>query len=175
MKQTTQQLLIAALFCVTIPLQAQILAGDPRFSIVNEIQWDMNKENIKNLLEERHIQFRINDSMLVFQTRFFENSAGTKIQFEPGSQTPSTINIGFNDATQVMQDTLLKHFTTTTGKKPILTTKEKSALIFTVKMEVATWKISEDVVSIMTMRAGGSMLGLSVLISRSSPGKKIDH
>jgi hypothetical protein len=175
MKQITRQLLAVALTLFSVPAQAQLLAGDSRFPIINEIRWETTRGDITKICEKQGLPIHTTDSTLVFQVKVFDKPTKTKIQFEPSTQTPFMVSVVFDESTEPMRDTLINHFTTTAGKKPVFTTKEKSAVIFTMKMELASWKIGGDLVSIMTMKGGGSMLGLSVLITQSSLERKSEH
>jgi hypothetical protein len=176
MKQTTRQLLIAiTLMLFSIPVQAQLLAGDPQFPIINEIQWETNREGVTKICEKKGVAVHATDSTLVFQTEIFNTSAKAKIQFGSVTQTPIMVNVMFDESTEPMRDTLIHHFTITTGKKPVFTTKEKSAVIFTMKIELASWKIGADLVSVIATKGGDSMIGLSMLISPSLLDRKSEH
>jgi hypothetical protein len=162
--------LCGLLSTMAFPIQvaAQVLGGDPNFPLLNEIRWDNKIDKIKRLCESRKIPLRITDSTLAFQTKFFEASTRTKVQFDRTSQFPQMLEIAFEEATSVIHDTLINYFTRKIGKPPLVTTKEKSAIIFTIKMELASWRVGDEVVNVMTMMQGSEILGVNLLISKAT-------
>jgi hypothetical protein len=150
-----------------------MLGGDPNFPVLNEIRWNMKADEITSLCEGRKIQLRTTDSTLVFQARFFEVSTRVKIQFDRTLQLLQLVEIGFEDATAAIHDTLIHYFTRKIGKPPFVTTKEKSAIIFTIKMEAASWRVGNEMISVMTMMRGSEILGVNLLISRAAAAAKM--
>jgi hypothetical protein len=155
-----------------IQIAAQVLGGDPNFPLLNEIRWDMKTVEIENLCESRKSPLRTSDSTLTFQARFFETSTRVKVQFDRASQLPQMVEIVFQEATAAIHDTLVNHFARKIGKPPLVTTKEKSAIIFTIKMEVASWRGKDEIISVMTMMQGSEILGVNLLISKATVAAK---
>jgi hypothetical protein len=151
---------------------AQMLGGDPNFPVLNEVRWNMKADEIKSLCENRKIQIRTMDSTLIFQARFFEASSRAKIQFDRTSQLPQMVEIAFEEATAAIHDTLINYFTRKIGKPPLVTTKEKNAIIFTIKMEVASWRGGNEMISVMTMMRGSEILGVNLIVSRATTAAK---
>jgi hypothetical protein len=151
---------------------AQMLAGDPNFPVLNEIRWEMSTSEVQNLCDSKWKATSSTDSTLVYNSSFFGAEARTKIQFDVKSKKPRIIDIGFEHANSTMRDTLVSHFTLTTGRPPIITTKEKSAIIFTIKMEVAAWKTGKETVGVMTAMRGSSVIALNLIITPIEVARK---
>ena len=132
----------------------------------------MKADEIKDLCENRKTLLRTTDSTLVFQARFFEASTRAKVQFDRTSQLPQMVDVAFEEATTAIRDTLINHFTRKIGKPPLVTTKEKSMIIFTIKMEVASWRSGNEMINVMTMMRGSEILGVNMLISRATATPK---
>lgn len=82
------------------------------------------------------------------------------------------VDIGFEESTEAIRDTLISRFTMTMGRKPLVTTKEKSVIVFTFKMELNSWKTDKETISVTTMARGSSLLSLSILIAPLSSDQK---
>ncbi len=147
---------------------AQILGGDQNFPVLNEIRWEMSASEIQSLCNSKWSATSSTDSTMVYNASFFGAATRTKIQFDHNSRKPRMIDIGFEQPTSAMRDTLVSYFTLTTGKPPVITTKEKSAIIFTIKFEIAAWKTGKETVGVMTAMRGTSIVGLSLVLTQSS-------
>jgi hypothetical protein len=152
----------------SVHVAAQMLGRDPSFPLLNEIRWDMKTDEIKSLCENRKTSLGTSDSTLTFQARFFETSTRVKVQFDRVSQLPQMVEIVFQEATAAIHDTLVNHFARKIGKPPLVTTKEKSAIIFTIKMEIASWRGKDETISVITMMQGSEILGVNLLISKAT-------
>jgi hypothetical protein len=53
-----------------------------------------------------------------------------------------------------------------------VTIKEKSAIIFTIKLELASWRDGNEMISAMTMMRGSEILGVTLLVSRAIAAPK---
>jgi hypothetical protein len=151
---------------------AQVLGGDPSFPGVNEVRWDMGADEIQSLCNRRWSAISSTDSTIVYGSSFFGAEATTKIQFDVNSRKPRMIDIAFEEPTSVMRDTLVNHFTLAAGRAPLITTKEKSLLIFTIKFEMAIWRIGRETVSVWTTTRGSSILGLNLTLSEGNMARK---
>lgn len=127
---------------------------------------------IKNLCESRGALLQITDSTLVFRARFFGTPIRAKVQLDRTSQLPRVVDVAFEEATAAIRDTLVSHFTRKTGKPPLVTIKEKSAIIFTIKLELASWRDGNEMISAMTMMRGSEILGVTLLVSRAIAAPK---
>jgi hypothetical protein len=155
-----------------IPGAAQLLGGDRSFPVLNQVGWEMNQSEIQSLCNDKWKPITITDSTLVYGSIFFGSEAKTTIRFDAKLNRPRMIDIGFQEANSTMRDTLVSHFTSTTGKPPVITTKEKSAIIFTIKIEVAGWKSDKEAVGVMTAMRGSSMVALSLIITPTDLAQK---
>jgi len=151
---------------------AQVLGGNPNFPVLNEIQWEMKASEIQSLCANRWKETSNTDSAMVYSASFFGTSARVKIQVDPNSKMPRMIDIAFEQPTSAMRDTLVSRFTQTTGKAPFITTKEKSAIIFTIKLEMAIWKTGNETVSVMTAMRGSSIVALSIILAPTGVAQK---
>ena len=172
MTRTKHLWVLISIICLPTGAPAQLLAGDSRFPLLNEIRWDMKADEIRSLCESRKALLRTTDSTLIFQANFFDASTKAKVQFDRTSQLPRMIDIGFEESTEAIRDTLINHFTKSTGKPPFMTTKEKSAIIFTIKMEVASWRSEKEMINVMTMKRGNTILAISMLITKVTTAPK---
>jgi hypothetical protein len=151
---------------------AQMLNRDPNFPVLNEIRWDMRTNEIESLCGNRWKETSSTDSSMVYSSSFFGAATKTVIQIDPKSKQPRMINICFEEATDAMRDTLLNYFTLITGKSPVITTKEKSAIVFTLKLEMALWKLAKETVGVMTAMRGSSIVALSLILTPMSLAQK---
>jgi hypothetical protein len=172
MTQRKQQWLILLVACLSTGANAQLLNGDPQFPIANKIRWDMKLDEFRNLCESQGMTPRSTDSTAVFQLKCFGVPARGKIQFDPAERLPQMVEIVFEESKELMKDTLRNYFTRITGKPPLVMVKEKSAIIFTIKMEAASWKVGNELVNVMTMMQGGTILGLNMLITKAGTRSK---
>jgi hypothetical protein len=172
MTQTKQKWLLLLVACLSTGTYAQLLNGDPQFPIVNKIRWDMKLDEFNDLCESQGMTPRSTDSTAVFQLKCFDVPARGKIQFDPATRMPQMIEIVFEESKELMKDTLRNYLTRITGKQPLVMVKEKSAIIFTIKMEAASWKVGNEVVNVMTMMKGGKILGLNMLITKAATRSK---
>jgi hypothetical protein len=151
---------------------AQMLGGDPNFPVLNEIRWEMSTGEVQNLCDSKWKATSSTDSTLVYSSSFFGAEARTKIQFDAKLKKPRMIEIGFEHANSTMRDTIISHFTLTTGRPPVITTKEKSVIIFTIKIVVAAWKTDKETVGVMTAMRGSSVVALSLIITPADVAQK---
>jgi hypothetical protein len=151
---------------------AQMLGGDPGFPVLNEISWEMRTSEVQNLCDSKWKATISTDSTLVYNSSFFGADTRTKIQFDAKLKRPWMIEIGFEHANSTIRDTLVSHFTLTTGRQPVITTKEKSVIIFTMKMVVAAWRVGKETVGVMTAMRGSSVVALSLVITPADVPQK---
>ncbi len=163
--------LMSTMFLPTLVV-AQVLGGDPNFPVLNDIHWEMNSSEIQGLCKDRWKATRTTDSTLVYSASFFGNASRVKIQIDMKSKKPRMIDIGFEEATTAMRDTLVNYLTRITGKPPVITTKEKSAIIFTIKLAMAIWKTANETTAVMTGMRGSSVVALSLILTPTSLAQK---
>jgi hypothetical protein len=150
------------------PASSQVLGGDPDFPVLNEIRWEMSASDIQGLCKNRWRQTMNTDSTMVYNASFLGIASRVKIQIDMTSKKPRMIDIGFEDATVATRDTLVNHFTRMAGKAPVVTTKEKSAIIFTIKFEMALWKSGSETIGVMTGMRGSSVIAVSLILTPTS-------
>jgi hypothetical protein len=152
--------------------RGQILGGDDKFEIVNQLQWGMTASEVREVCATRTQVLTATDSTLTFKIAPFGFEARAKIQFERARQRMIGIDIAFIESTSRIRDTLMNHFVNTVGKKPLLTTKEKSFVIFTIKTEIASWVNGREGIHIFAMMRGNEVLGVTLLLSPFVKEKK---
>jgi len=163
--------LLSTIF-IPIPTASQLLGGDPDFPVLNEIRWEMNASEIQGLCKDRWKLTRSTDTTIAYSVSFFGSASRVKIQIDVKSRKPRLIDIGFEEATMAMRDTLVYHFTRMAGKPPVITTKEKSAIIFTIKLETAFWKTSNETTAVMTGLRGSSVIAVSLILTPPNIAQK---
>lgn len=146
------------------PLNAQVLNGDSRFPQLCEIRWEMDATEIHEVCRNQWQLMGNTDSTVAYKASFFGVTTRIRFHLERKERKPSVIEVGFEQPTKAIRDTLVNHFTRTTGRAPLINTKEKSAIIFTVKAEFASWRMGKDLVSVISMMRGDAILGLNLLI-----------
>jgi hypothetical protein len=151
---------------------AQLLGGDPHFPVLNQMRWEMNIDEIREVCGNNWAIAGKNDSLLTYNAVFFSAASRVRIQIEPKSGQPRMISIGFEKPRGDLRDTLISHLTSRTGKAAMITIKEKSAIVFTVKMETASWRYGNDLVSVVAAMRGGELFGLTVLLRAATVGAK---
>jgi len=163
---------LAATMSFPVLAVAQMLGGDLSFPVLNEIRWQMSMGEIQSLCDGKWKATSGTDSTLVYNTSFFGAEARTKIQFDAKLKKPRIVEIGFEHANSTTRDTIISHFTLTTGRPPVITTKEKSAIIFTIRMIVAAWRTGGETVGVMTAMRGSSVVALSLMITPADRAEK---
>lgn len=155
---------IYAAFIAVIPtiLQAQLLNGDVRFPLLNQIRWDMSKEKVVNVCFANKANIGGNDTLITFEAKYFGVDAKTFIRFNNKAQRPSGIEVKFKELSEKLLDTLVSHFTRTTGESPVRAEKEKSLLLITVRIEVAMWKTGTEKIRLVIGRRNMSIFDLNL-------------
>jgi hypothetical protein len=157
---------------IPTPAASQGLVGDPSFPVLNEIRWEMSASQIQGLCKDKWKETSSTDSTVVYKSSFFGSASMVKIQFDMKSKKARMIDIGFEEATIAMRDTLVNHLTQIMGKPPVITTKEKSAIIFTIKLEMAFWKSGNETIAVMTGMRGSSVVAVSLILTPTSVTQK---
>ena len=102
--------------------------------------------------------------MLRRHKRYVLAPTRTEIQFDQEQKRLKLVQAKFKEPTRALEDTLLRHLTKTYGADPYRTAKEKSLLIVTVRMEMAIWKSSTEVVNLITAMRGDSIFDVSLVL-----------
>lgn len=144
--------------------RCQVLSGDTRFPVLNEIRWEMNTDEIRSLCESRQALSSATDSVIVFTALFFGTATTTEIQIDSGTKKPRLIHVKFKEATKAIRDTLYTHFSMTRGKPLGETATEKKALIFTLRIEVAKWKTDKEMIAMTTALRDGTIMDVGFLL-----------
>ena len=137
-------------------MQAQILDGDPRFPLVSQIRWDMNRTNIVSLCTAGKVSVGGNDSTVTFDTSVLGVPATAMVRLMKESDRPRQVEIRFKEWPESLPDSLVTHFTRATGRPPARVEKEKSVLLFTIRMEVAVWKTPREKINLIVAKRNGS-------------------
>ena len=155
---------------------AQLLNGDASFPILNEIRWESKMNEVQSLCERRHAAQSLTDSTIVLNAPMLGFKARTEMKFDRGLKTLKSVQVKFNESTKTLVDSLTSHFTLVFGHAPFRTVKEKSVIIMTIRMEMATWKSSTGLVNLVTAMRGDMLFDASLVLfppttqqSQSSP------
>lgn len=154
--------------------QAQILSGDAHFEVVNQLQWQMTGDEVRDVCRKRGGILLDADSTVSFRITAFGCEARGKIQFEKSSHKMLAINLSFAETTKGIRDSLISYFTASLRRKPILTTKEKSVIIFTIKMETASWTNGKDGIHVISMLRGDEVLGVTLVLMPFAKEKPVN-
>jgi hypothetical protein len=161
-RQTICRLLL--LIGLATPARGQLLNGDANFPILHEIRWNSGMDEVRGLCEARHVVQTSKDSAMVINVPMLGYAARTEVQFDRDLKTIKLIQVKFDEATASLVDSVTSHFTRTMGHKPMMTVKEKSLIIFTVRIEVASWKSRTGAVSLFAGKRGDSLFSASLLM-----------
>jgi hypothetical protein len=147
---------------------AQILNRDPSFPVLNELRWEMRLNEARSLCEAHHVLEGSTDTTVIFGMSYFGFPAKAEIAFDRTLATMERIQVKFNDASNAIEDTLVNHFTRTSGNAPYRQTREKSVIIMTIKMEIAAWKLPTEIVNLITAKRNDTLFELRLsLLPRS--------
>jgi len=145
-------------------VRGQLLNGDTNFPILHEIQWKSSMMEVRGLCEAGNIAQTTTDSTMILIAPMLGFPARTEVQFDRELKTIKLIQVKFDEATTTLIDSVTNHFIRTMGHKPILTVKEKSLIIVTVRLEVSSWKSRTGVVSLFAGKRGDSLFSASLLM-----------
>lgn len=162
--------LLMILGCITSS-RGQLLNGDANFPVLHEIQWTSGMKDVRFLCESRHIVQSSTDSSMIINSPMLGFAALTEIQFAGDLKTIKLIQVKFNEATTALVDSITSHFIRIMGHQPIRTVKEKSLLIFTIRMEVASWKSRTGIVNLFASKRGESLFSASILMGAQTVGQ----
>lgn len=155
--------LIAVLAFVTVA-KGQLLNGDTNFPIIHELRWELNISEVRNLCEERHVAMTSTDSTIVISIPILGFASRTELQFDQRLKTLKSVQAKFNEATKLLADSIISYLTRALGRGPVRTSKEKSLLIVTIRMEMALWRSSTGLVNLVTAMRGESLFDASLVL-----------
>lgn len=149
---------------VATSARAQLLNGDPNFPILNEIRWESKMNEVRSLCERYHAIESSTDSAIITRAPMLGFKARAEMQFDQGSKTLKSVQVKFNEPTKTLVDSLTSHFTRIFGRAPIRTVKEKSVIIMTIRMEMAMWRSSMGLVSLVTAMRDDALFNASLVL-----------
>lgn len=161
---------ICAALLVSLPtiLQAQVLGGDERFPVLNQIRWDMSREKILHLCASEKLNTSGNDTTVTFEAKFLGVEAKTYVRFKGKAERPWGIDVKFNELSEKLVDTLVNHFTRITGETPRKAAKEKNLVLMTMRMELAAWKTKTDKIRLIVGRRDKSIFDINLSLEPAS-------
>jgi len=161
---------------VATTARAQLLNGDVNFPILNEIRWESKMNEVRTICERRHAAESSTDSAIVISVPMLGFKARTEMKFDQGLKTLKSVQVKYHDCTKILVDSLTSHFTRIFGRGPIRTVKEKSFIVITLRIEMAMWRSSMGLVSLVTAMRDDSLFDASLVLyppttqqSQSSP------
>ena len=155
---------VAVILVLAATAQAQMLRGDQSFPVLNELDWKMSMQEVQDLCQKRNVLVSAKDSSIILAVSFFGFSTRTEIQFDKELRILKLVQAKFKEPTKAMEDTLLQHITKICGTPPYRTVKEKTLLIFTVRMQMAVWRSPTELVNLVTAMRGDSLFDLSLVL-----------
>ena len=141
----------------------QILGGDEHFPIIKELRWESTMEEARTVCERSRVSPDINDSVVVVTIPLLGFTARTEFQFNQSRQSLKSVQAKFNEANAALVDSVTGFFTRTLGRPPVRTAKEKSLILFTVRLEMAVWRAAWGMVNLVTAKQGNSFLEASLV------------
>lgn len=149
---------------VATTTRGQLLAGDPNFPILNDIQWGASISEVRDACIRRHIKESSTDSAVVLSEPMLGFAARTELQFNQNTKTLKLVQAKFSQPTKTLADSITNYFTRTLGRPPVRTVKEKSLLIVTLRMEIASWRLPTGLVNLVTAMNGESLFDASMVL-----------
>ena len=144
--------------------KGQLLNGDANFPIISELRWELKMSEARNLCEQRRVATTSTDSTIVISVPVLGFASRTDLQFDEHLKTLKSVQAKFNEPTKLLADSISSHLTRTLGRGPVRTSKEKSLLIVTIRMEMALWRSSTGLVNLVTAMRGESLFDASLVL-----------
>jgi len=129
----------------------------------------MNKEYLISLCAAAKVNVGGNDTTVTFESRFLGSEAKIFVRFKNKAEKPWGIDVKFKEATEKLLDTLVNHFTRTTGESPRTAAKEKNLVLITMRMEIALWKTKTENIRLLVGRQGKSIFDINLSLGPASP------
>jgi hypothetical protein len=144
--------------------EGQLLNGDTNFPVLNESRWGISINDVRDLCIRRHVEAVSTDSAIIIRERMLGFAAHTEFKFDQDLKVLKLVQIKFSEATKTVIDSVTNHFTRLFGRAPLRTVKEKSVLIMTLRMELASWRSTSGLVSLVTAMRGDSPFDASLVL-----------
>ena len=149
--------LIVMVTLLPVFAQSQLLSGDRSFPLLREVLWGMSKAEVMASCTSNKPGTAPSDSLIVFDASFFGAPAKVFMWLTGSTRRLGKIDVKFIEPGQSLQDTLTYHLTRITGASPMKIEKEKSVLLFTLRMEVAVWKAKTERIILTAAKKGKSV------------------
>jgi len=162
MKKIVCMALLAALPTL---LHAQVLKGDDQFSFLNQLRWDMSKEEVLRVCNANKTKIGGSDTTVTLDATLIGAEAKVIMRFKNKGERLEKIEVRFKEQTETLLETVVSHFTRTTGESPVRAEKEKSLLLITMRMEIAGWKTKAEKVILMVGRRNSSIFDMYLSIA----------
>jgi hypothetical protein len=155
---------ICAVLLTTLPAipHAQELKDDDQLKPLNQIRWNMSKEEVLQICNANKLRIGGSDTTVTFDAVFFGVDAKAFVRFKNKAEKPWGIDVKFKELSEKLLDTIVNHFTRITGKPPVRAEKEKSLLLVTMRMEIAAWKTNADKIMLMVGRQNKSIFDINL-------------
>jgi len=155
---------LVAILIFPTAAKGQLLNGDTNFPIMSELQWELTMNDVRGLCERHHVVMTPADSAIVVAIPVLGFASRTELQFNGYSKTLKSVQAKFNEPTKLLVDSITSYLTRTMRREPVRTVKEKSLLIFTIRVEMALWNSSAGLVNLVTAMRGDSMIDASLVL-----------
>jgi hypothetical protein len=149
---------------VATAARAQLLSDHANFPILDEIQWGASIGDVRGACGRRQVSEISTDSSIVLREPMLGFAARTELQFDQHAKGLRHVQVRFIEPNQIVVDSTTNYFTRTLNHPPFRTVKEKSLLIVTIRMEIASWRLPSGLVNLVTARRGESLFDASLIL-----------
>jgi hypothetical protein len=177
MKQYKAICTLLIMFCAVDSASGQLIRGDENFPVINELRWGETMSEVRILCEGRQPGVSSTDSVIILQLPVLGFAARTELQFDQKTKSLKQIQAKFKEPSKALADSITSYLIRILGRGPVRTVKEKSLLIFTVRLEMATWNSPTGLVNLVTATKGESLFDASLVffpptVQQTSGGAK---
>jgi len=151
---------------------SQLLKGDENFPIIQELRWGLSMDEVRTLCAQRQVSITSTDSAMFVTVPILGFASRTELHFSEHPKTLNRVQARLNQPTKGAADSITNYLSRKFGANPFRTVKEKSVLIITLRMEIASWRLADGLVNVVTAMRGDSIFDASlVLIPPTTPQK----
>ena len=154
---------------IPIAAHAQLLGGNAQAPLLlHQLRWDMSKQEVLAVCSANKAQVTERDSTITFDDTFFEVRTKTIAKFRNEPLRLRSVELRFTEYPAGFQDSLINRITRFVGENPVKAEKEKSALIFTLRMEIALWRVGSERITLLVAKRSGSIFDSFATIEPAS-------
>jgi hypothetical protein len=157
--------ILMVLFVTTSSVaQEQVLSGDQQFPLLRELRWGMTRAEVVAACAARGVSVSEDDSSITLDAALFGEPTKTTMRLKGTTKRLGQVDIRFIDRSQALADTLTRRLTRFTGDSPMKVEKEKSVLLFTLRMEISVWETKTERLTLVVGKKGSSIFEIKLLV-----------